>query len=156
MGPERREMKSTSTILTMVLLAASLTQQPLAFAGAEGMTNHRVVAESLRGLPDLRVRGVTMGDPTLGEFSVLLQNIGAAKAPACRLRLSLKDKSGQVTSIVEVDQPPIEPKGFAKLKVSTDKGLAAYQKYEITTDYSNTVAESDERNNTWSGNTGKV
>ena len=149
-------MKSKLTLLTMVLLAVSLTRQPLALAGYEGMTNRWMVAESPRGLPDLRVRGVKMGDPTLGEFSVLLQNIGTAKAAACRLRLSLRDKSGQVTSIVEVDQPPIEPKGFAKLKVSTDKGLAAYQKYEITTDYSNTVAESDERNNTWSGNTGKV
>jgi len=148
-------MRNRSTALSIILLAVSFACQPLVFAAPYRM--NVLTRPASRDLPDLRVRGVKMGDPTTGEFSVLIQNIGKAKAPNCQLRLWLLGEGGKTYALVEVNQLPIESNGgFAWVKISADRGLLAYQRYEITTDSSNKVAESNERNNIWQGRTGKV
>jgi hypothetical protein len=150
-------MRKNIRLPSMILVAVAFTCQPLAFAREGKVTGRGMAANNLRGLPDLVVRNVRLGDPTVGEFFVTVKNNGQAKASDCRLRLTLKDKSGQAVTIVEEDQSPVEANGGSiKIRIATDKGLPAYLKYEVTTDFYNKVAESDERNNTWVGNTGKV
>ena len=150
-------MRNKIKLLSLMLSIVAFTCQPFVLARGARATNEEMIGTTLRELPDLIVRGVRMGDPTIGEFFVTVQNKGTAAASNCLLRLYVWDKSGKPFAIVEMNQPPIEGNGaFAKVKITADKGLPAYLKYQITTDSSNTVAESNERNNTWSGNTGKV
>ena len=150
-------MRNKIKLLTMILSVVAFTCQPFVFARGTGVMGGMKAGADPRNLPDLIVRGVQMGDPTLGEFTVTVQNKGTGEATNCQLRLYIWGKDGKPFSIVEVNQPALTPNGgFAKVKISADKGLPAYLKYVITTDSSNAVAESNERNNTWSGNTGKV
>ncbi len=149
-------MKHKIPVLSMILLAVSFTCQGLAFAQEARIMNHKTVGSSSRSLPDLRVRGVQMGDPTIGGFKVIVQNIGKAKASSCQLRLWIKDQNGKTAVLVEVNQPPLEAGGFASVKIPGEKPLGAYWKYEIMTDSSSKVVESNEGNNIWVSNTGKV
>lgn len=148
-------MKNMMRAWSMILVAMSFTWQPFAFAG-ENQLSHGWAGAVARALPDLRVRGVKMGDPATGEFSVIIQNIGKGNASNCQLRLWVLGEGGKTYALVEVNQPPINAGAFTIVKISADRGLLAYQRYEITTDSSNKVAESNEGNNTWQGKTGKV
>ena len=148
-------MKSKLMILSVVLLAIVFTFQPLAAlsqqTGPQGPTNN-----NLSYMPDLVVYKVTMGDPTLGDFQVVVQNRGKGKAAFCQLRLWVKDQTGKTFALVELSQPPLGPGESAAVKISAEKALGAYYKYEITTDSSKNVSETNENNNIWNGNTGKV
>jgi hypothetical protein len=148
-----REMRRGFAILSMVLLSLTLTSQMPAHAQKE---YGQATDNKLKYLPDLVVRNVRMGDPTTGEFTVVLQNRGKGKASNCQLRLWIKDQSGKTSALVEVSQPSIEPAGNAEIKISAEKALGAYFKYEVMTDSSKKVTETNENNNTWKGNTGKV
>ncbi len=149
-------MKNRVAILSMILVGASFTFQPLALAQKGRVMTRREAGSTPLARPDLRVRGVKMGDPATGQFTVTIQNIGKGNASNCQLRLWVLGEGGKTYALVEVNQPPIDAGGFTIVKISADRGLLAYQRYEITTDSSSKVTESNERNTTWRGQMGKI
>lgn len=148
-------MKSKLTILSVILLAMLFSSRPLTAlaqqTGPQGPTTNK-----LSYMPDLVIYKVTMGDPTLGDFQVVVQNRGKGSAAFCQLRLWVKDQTGKTFALVELSQPALGPGESATVKISAEKALGAYYKYEITTDSSKNVSETNESNNIWKGNTGKV
>jgi hypothetical protein len=142
------------TMLSAFLLVLTLTLHPLAVA--QQVSENELKMGGARYLPDLVVNKVTMGDPTVGDFKVLVMNKGKGKAPECRLRLWIKDQSGKTYAMTETDQPPLDPGQGVTVQVSAAKALSAYLKYEVTTDSKKSVSEVNENNNTMQGNTGKV
>lgn len=148
-------MKSKLTVLSVVLLAIVFTSQPLTALSQQ--TGPPVANDSkMTYMPDLVIHKVTMGDPTLGDFQVVVQNRGKGNATFCQLRLWVKDQTGKTFALVELSQPALGPGESATVKISAEKALGAYYKYEITTDSSKNVSEANEGNNIWKGNTGKV
>ena len=146
-------MKTKTTMLTMILMAVTLTCQPLALGRK---ANDTLLNHGLAPLPDLVITNVTMGDPTTGDFDVVVQNKGRGKAVSCQLRLWIKDQKGKTVANVNASQPALQPGQSIPIKVSAKKGLGAYLEYTVTTDATMKVTEVSDDNNTWKGNTGKV
>lgn len=107
------------------------------------------------GLPDLVITDAKLVDSDKGKFEVTLMNKGKGKAPwGVQLRLTVWDSNGKIFVLQGESQPEIGPNEKKVMIVTADKPLSS-MKYELFTDYTKKINETNELNNIYKGYIGK-
>ncbi len=106
-------------------------------------------------LPDLIVAGAVLINAEMGEFKVIVKNIGKGQAASCQLRLTIMDQHGkQLLKTTYAEQSAIGPNETDALIISAQMSLPTL-KYILETDATNKVREANERNNVHEGEIGR-
>ena len=105
-------------------------------------------------LPDLAVTGMEVLNSDTGKLKVSVTNKGKGPAQWAELRLIVWDLNGKIYALIGQGQPALSPKETQIVIFEVEKPVAS-MKYELITDYTKRIGESNELNNIFKGYIGK-
>ena len=105
-------------------------------------------------LPDLIVLKAVLVNSDTGRFDITVLNKGAVAASPAHIQLNVFDINGKPYKFVGTEQPAVKAGEKIVLSLSIDLPVSS-MRYEVVTDMSREVDESNEQNNIYKGYVGK-